>query len=184
MASGEYVSADSYVMQSERQKEMASFLLECGFDWHAAINTNEPHITEERGLSALRMLDARLCRYYLGKKWSQCPDSRRPFVVSITEQAGGELHYHVLLKDPLNIGDDWRKYDEKCFGLRLTNMIKRPGIFPAGDVTATRLCGPGIDSMCEIDNICYVAKKLSGFGATEAVTFWSVFRNQRSAVYY
>src|SRR5579864_5093758 len=122
-----------------RQRVLALWLLNQNCDWHLTINSNDPRFDHARGRVALKRLDALLDRRFLGKRWYKYPSSERTLFFAIPEYAGGEIHYHILVKLPLKARCNRAK--ALRFAKTLTGKIRQKQIFPCGDAHATALIG-------------------------------------------
>ena len=96
----ESATLDSYIQRLHRCRKMASFIWDCEPDYFITINSNNPHMTYEKCYIEIKKFGALLDWYFLGKKWSEVDSQKRTFFIAIPETAGGELHYHVLVRVP------------------------------------------------------------------------------------
>jgi hypothetical protein len=156
----ESASIRSYPKRLERQRELAMWLVNYDFDYLLSINSNDVDFGYERGRGAVRKLDALLNRLFLGKNWYKSRTKDRVFMFAVPESAGGEIHYHILIKLPPKARANPRK--RWNLGRGLTRKLRCKKIFPHGDAQLDRLSGHDeiSDSLRQFDTICYVVKAL------------------------
>lgn len=148
----------SYRERLARQRSLATWLWDQEFDCMVTINSNDPLFSFERGRFALKGFGALLDRYFLGKRWCEIESRQRTFFVAVPESAGGELHYHILLRFPPKPRRDSTQIAR--FMRQLTAKLKAKRIFPRGDVHIQSFQGRSgeIDSYHQLCTISYVVK--------------------------
>ena len=158
--SDEHASIGSYQKRLERQCALAGWLWDQEFDLKVTLNSNDIGFDYERGSEAIRKLGAFIDRCLLGKDWWAFKSRERTFFFAVPEHAGGELHYHVLLKLPPAARSNPHRLGKLRH--RLTENLRKKRIFPHGDAHVEPLSGGA-----EIDNwlpqfkiACYVVKGL------------------------
>lgn len=153
-------SMTSYRQRLNRQRGLAGWFWDLEPDFFVSVNSNDPNFTYARGRTAIRELDALIDRHVLGRNWCEFHSPERTLIVAIPEWAGGELHYHLLVKLPPKAQQEFQMFRD--FGRRLTKQIQRKKIFPKGDAKVDQLVGNGetVDSLNQLKAACYVAKDL------------------------
>lgn len=150
----------SYRQRLDRQRGTANWFWDLEPDFLLSVNSNDQNYTYARGRTAIKKLGALIDRHVLGRNWYEFQSTERTLFVAVPEWAGGELHYHLLVKFPPKTQQDFQEF--RGFGLRLTKQIQRKKMFPRGDAKVDQLVGHGetVDSLNQLKAACYVAKGL------------------------
>jgi hypothetical protein len=155
-----HAALTSYGHCLNRQRQWAHFLWGSDFDFFVTINSNDSTFNYNRGRSAIKKFGALVDRQLLGRNWHKFSSDERTFFAAIPERAGGELHYHILLKFPPKAQHDTKSLQD--FGRGFKRRIEHKRIFPRGDADVGQLTGHGelVDSGNQFKTTCYVAKDL------------------------
>jgi hypothetical protein len=156
----ELTSLSSYAKRLASQQQLAQWLWEREFDFMVTLNSNDFRCDYHRGRTALKKFDALINRHLLGKRWYKSPSEQRTLFLAVPEHAGGELHYHVLLKLPPKAKHNPLR--ARRFLRSLTQKIRAKKIFPHGDAHVLHLTRGGEIEICQRQfcTACYVVKRL------------------------
>lgn len=110
----------------------AVLALDHDFDFFVSINTNDASVGFVRAAKWLRHFDAKVNRFLLGANWSKRRAWERASFIAFPERSGGKLHFHLLLRLPPKLGDDFDvRMNLEQF---IADAIPAIGLFPHGDV--------------------------------------------------
>jgi hypothetical protein len=140
-------------LELEMRRQLAWWLYDQHFDCMATINTNQATIGFARARHVLSVLGAATDWYFLGRHWHRFNSAERTFFVAVPERGGGELHYHVLLRKPGPVTSVEKMRHLEEF---LSAKLKRPRLFPAGDVDVRLIKWWGNPLAAEFQHSMYV----------------------------
>jgi len=141
-----YPSLDSYQSRLQRHDAWFVWTLPRDFEYMTTVQFGEPR-SEAQIAMAIRRLCALMDRYWLGRHWSRYPAGERTDYIGAVEEGPkrGHSHVHLLLRRPRSVVQrsvegSWREQAQaRCLSCVFTDLARRKGVCPHGDVRFNRL---------------------------------------------